>query len=325
MQIGMLAWAGAVALIAAAPADARNIVVSNDDGLTANVKALYEALKAQGHDVIVVVPCSQQSGMGGAVRILQSPGPLPENCVNEAAIAGDPAAGPMTRAGLGPDYYYVNGTPVMALLYGLDVVAQARWSGPPDLVLSGPNIGQNAGSIVISSGTVSNAQYAMIRGIPAIALSAGERTTSGPDLINAQSTEVAAKTLQLIDQLEIASGGGPLLPTGVGLNVNFPDQLGAVNWRISTIGSYMRYELRFVADLRQTNGDRDAASGYPTPGIAISRASRAPMPDEADNEAAVVRSDISISVMQVAYDAPVTIRDQVAQRLSTLTSPSDLP
>ncbi len=35
-----------------------------DDGLTSNVKALYEALKADGHDVIVSVPCTNQSGDG---------------------------------------------------------------------------------------------------------------------------------------------------------------------------------------------------------------------------------------------------------------------
>ena len=57
-----------VLLTSATPATARNIVISNDDGLTANVKALYEALKAEGHDVIVSVPCAQQSGMGGRSR-----------------------------------------------------------------------------------------------------------------------------------------------------------------------------------------------------------------------------------------------------------------
>lgn len=49
--------AAAAALLGlAAPAFAANILLINDDGLTSNAKALYEALKAEGHDVIVSVP-----------------------------------------------------------------------------------------------------------------------------------------------------------------------------------------------------------------------------------------------------------------------------
>ena len=46
-----------------APALALNIVITNDDGLTANVRALHDGLKAEGHDVVVSVPCSEQSGL----------------------------------------------------------------------------------------------------------------------------------------------------------------------------------------------------------------------------------------------------------------------
>ena len=121
----------ALALLAPVhPAFARNIVIGNDDGLTANVKALYDALKAEGHDVIVAVPCHQGSGLGGAVRIMQPIASLESDCVNGAAKAGGPGAGPMTRTGLGEDFFYVDGTPVMAMLYGLDVLAPARVIGP---------------------------------------------------------------------------------------------------------------------------------------------------------------------------------------------------
>ncbi|QJQ32585.1 acid phosphatase [Sphingomonas lacunae] len=313
----MLMFAGAVALGAAAPAEARNIVLTNDDGLTANVKALYDRLKAEGHDVIVAVPCSQQSGMGGAMRFLRPIAPLTENCANDAAEVGAPGAGPMTRPGLGPDFYYVAGTPVMAMLYGIDVVAQSRWGGPPDIVLSGPNIGQNAGSIVISSGTVSNAQFAMIRDIPAIALSAGEHTASGADLVNPQSVEVATLTVRLLDQLELSSGGGRLLPSGVALNVNFPDQLANARWRMSRIGSYIRYDVRFVTDMRRPNPNGEQ-EGPAQPGVAIGRSNREPGPGQADNEAAIVESDIAVSVMQLAYDAPEETRQLMGQTLDTL-------
>jgi 5'-nucleotidase len=61
----------AILLAFASPALALNIVVSNDDGLTSNLVALYTALKSAGHDVIVSVPCTGQSGRGAAiVRVL---------------------------------------------------------------------------------------------------------------------------------------------------------------------------------------------------------------------------------------------------------------
>jgi len=60
----------AIALAATvAPAGARTIVITNDDGLTSNTLALYRALKAKGHDVIVSVPCQNQSGKGAALRL----------------------------------------------------------------------------------------------------------------------------------------------------------------------------------------------------------------------------------------------------------------
>ena len=39
----------------------------------------------------------------------------------------------------------------MSMLYGLDVLAVQRWSAPPDLVISGPNEGNNLGAINNSS------------------------------------------------------------------------------------------------------------------------------------------------------------------------------
>lgn len=90
------------------PSHALNIVVSNDDGLTSNVKALYDALKGAGHDVIVSVPCTQQSGRGGGV-VMYSTSTLIATldtditknggCRNGAAKTGDPSVGAMTRSG----------------------------------------------------------------------------------------------------------------------------------------------------------------------------------------------------------------------------------
>lgn len=308
----------ALALLAPAnPASARNIVIGNDDGLTANVKALYDALKAEGHDVIVAVPCQQGSGLGGAVRIMQPIGPLREDCANGAAKAGDPGAGPMTRARLDDDFFYVDGTPVMAMLYGLDVLAPARWEKAPDLVLSGPNIGRNAGPVVVSSGTVSNVQYAMMRGIPAIALSAGTNSGSKDDLVNPLSGEIAKRTLELVQLLDARAKDGPLLPAGTGLNINFPDQLAGAHWKFARIGKFSDYDARFVADLPAAMG-KSVAGQKPMPGLYFTISDRAPAGAELGDEAAIARKDISVSVLQIAYDPPASQRKQAERLVSAL-------
>lgn len=313
-----LAPLAALALsLAATPVSARTILIANDDGLSANLKALYDALKADGHDVIVSVPCQQGSGLGGAVRVMRPIAPLTADCVNGAARAGDPGAGPMTRAGLGGDFFYVDGTPVMGLLYGLDVLAPARWGKAPDLVLSGPNIGQNSGAIVVSSGTVSNVQYAMMRGIPAVALSGGMNTDSKEDLVNPLSQVIAARALELVRLLDAQAKGGPLLPAGTGLNVNFPDQPEGARWTLARLGTFSIYDARFVADLPAAMG-RAAPGQAPMPGIFFTLSDKAPTADQRDDEAAVAQTDIAISVLQVAYDAPDAKRRPIARRIKAL-------
>jgi len=300
-------------------ASARNIVLTNDDGLTSNVKALYEALKAQGHDVIVSVPCSNQSGMGAAIRFMRPLGALDSGCRNGAGKTGDPGAGPMTRDGFQRDYFYVDGTPVMALLYGVDIVAAERWGRVPDLVLSGPNEGQNVGHIVVTSGTVSNAQYAANRGIPAIALSAGYDTTGDTRLTNPKSVEVANLAVRLVDALVERAGKDALLPAGVALNINFPDELHGAKWKLARIGTYDSYKVRFVPDLGNSPlGQARGLGGQHFPGVVVEKNSDGPAPDQKDDEALVYRKDIAVSIMQISYDGPPSTREWFAKRLRNL-------
>ncbi|MFN4112623.1 MAG: 5'/3'-nucleotidase SurE [Sphingomonadaceae bacterium] len=304
--------ASALGLIPVA-GSARNILVTNDDGLTSNVVALYEALKAAGHDVVVSVPCADQSGQGSAFGIARPIAPLKTACLNDAAQPGDPGAGPMTRPGLpADDFHYVDGTPVAALLYGLDVAGKSRWGKAPDLVLSGPNEGQNVGAIIMSSGTVSAAQYAAVSGIPAIALSAGAGTEGG-NLDNPLSDAVAARTVELLAHLDArAAGNGPLLPIGLALNVNFPDQPAEARWQLSEIGTYNAYKVGFTTDM--------AASASPMmqmmatsrgmeipalPGVSFDFNTGAPAPDQMNDESVIYRNAIAVSPMQAGYAYPV--------------------
>jgi 5'-nucleotidase len=293
-----LAMSAALALCVS-PAFALNIVLSNDDGLTSNIKALYDALTAAGHSVIVSVPCTGQSGRSAAIVMYSTTTIIPDNdktqieaeggCHNGVAATGAPAVGPFTKSGYtNGDFNYVHGTPVMATMYGLDVLAQARWGKAPDVLLSGPNEGQNVGRVVINSGTIGNAQFAAGRGIPSIALSAGTDTVDNAGLAAAGSKTVAQLTIKLIAALQAKAGSSALLPTGTALNVNFPNAVAAnASWAFSRIGTYDTYSLKF------TSAAPWGLSGSLPPAVTA---------DQAEDEAVVYKTKISVTAMQVGFD-----------------------
>ena len=84
-----------------------------------------------------------------------------------------------------------------------DVVAPKRWGKAPDLVLSGPNEGQNVGKVVVHSGTIGNVQFSAGRGIPSIALSADTNTVDDKTLNNPNSAIVAKQTVVLLKNYKL--------------------------------------------------------------------------------------------------------------------------
>ncbi|WP_374360612.1 5'/3'-nucleotidase SurE [Pseudoduganella danionis] len=308
---------GAALALAASPAFALNILLTNDDGLTSNLKALYDELRAAGHSVIVSVPCSGQSGRSAAIVMYSTTTIVADNdktqieaeggCHNGAAVTGAPAVGAFTKTGFtGGDYNYVHGTPVMATMYGLDVLSAARWGKGPDLVLSGPNEGQNVGKVVINSGTIGNAQFAAGRGVPAIALSAGTNTIDNAALANPNSRQVAQQTLKLIAALQAKAGGTALLPAGVALNVNFPDSVSASSsWAFSRIGTYDTYALKF------SSAAPWGLSGSLPP---------AATSEQAEDEAVVYKTRIAVTAMQVGFDHRPAAQQWLRLRLRDLFS-----
>jgi 5'-nucleotidase len=301
-------------LTAVSTVQAERIVLTNDDGLTSNIKALYTALKAAGHDVVVSIPCYGQSGMGAAVNYLRPVTPLTQPCLNNAAPAGAPGVGPVTKTEDGFDYsdfHYVSGTPVMATMRGMDVLAQARWGAAPDLVLSGPNEGQNVGSIVNGSGTVSNTQFAAAQGIPAIALSAGQNTTGVKDAAgnysdNPLSAVIAQLSVRLVEELKAKAGTGPLLPDRSALNINFPDNATLDSkWAFARHGTYDKYSIKFVDDLsKDPVAQAYGLGGVPYPGVTISFNTEEPTKQQNHDESVVIdKGKIAITTMQVGFDA----------------------
>lgn len=73
---------------------------------------------------------------------------------------------------------YFNGTPTATAIFALDMIVPKHFgSKAVDLVLSGPNEGYNAGPTLYTlSGTIGAAYASIERGIPAVAMSAGNST-----------------------------------------------------------------------------------------------------------------------------------------------------
>ncbi len=127
------------------------IMVTGDDGYAAaGINAIVAALNTLDDvQVDVISPLANQSGTGPSL----TDGPL---TVTDVTMPnGTPA-----RA--------VDGFPADTVVYAFD---QGGLPELPHLVVSGINIGQNAGPVLPVSGTVGAAQAAANRGVPAIAAS----------------------------------------------------------------------------------------------------------------------------------------------------------
>jgi len=284
-----------------APARALDILLTNDDGFTStNLRALYHALLADGHRVLVSAPCTGQSGKGGALDYFRPIGPLTHDCDGGTVRAGAPGVGSDPEV---PSIHYVDGTPVMALLYGLDVLVSSSWGTPPDLVVSGPNVGQNTGITNPSSGTVNNAVIALQRGVPAIAVSADYSTGDDPAL----GDEVAGVVLRLLRQLQSTQGVDGLLPEGVGLNVNLPyfeaGQSGQLGFALARCDRYARFKPRFVEDLSQDPLAIQYGLDAPYPGISFDLRDPDPATDRPSSEGVVVEEGrVSVSLIEGNFD-----------------------
>lgn len=316
-------------LLAATPAHALDILLTNDDGFeTANLRALQQRLVAAGHTVLVSAPTQNNSGTGGAMRFLRPITPLAQDTRYGAVKAGAPGVGVDPADA---DVHYVDGTPVMALLYGLDVLTVRRWGRAPDLVISGPNEGANLGIINNSSGTFNNALYAINRGVPAIAVSYGGTGSRSYAGLNEDAVEyrVADLVVTVIDRLVAAAGdNAPLLPPGVGLNVNIPELEGEAlpPLRYSRIGRAGEYQPVFYEKLSDSPIAVGYGAGVDLPGISLVLPGMAPpagvsLPDDADarSEGNVFHTGaVSVSIIEGAAQARRSNEDWVRVRLDDL-------
>lgn len=165
------------------------ILVTNDDGIAApGINFLTMALQTIG-EVVVVAPDSEKSAVGHAITL------------SDPIRVTDFDKNGMWHG------YAVSGTPADCVKIAVGALLTRR----PDLVVSGINLGSNAGINVIYSGTVSAATEGTILGIPSIAISL---TTYAHPIF-----EPAAAFAIKIARLVLEKG----LPERTLLNINVPN------------------------------------------------------------------------------------------------------
>lgn len=165
-----------------------NILLVNDDGILApGIRKLYETVKDMGN-ITVVAPDGERSAVSHALTLNR---PIPVHLVDTGVFSG----------------VAVTGTPADCVKLALQEVMPQ----PPDIVISGINLGCNTGLNVIYSGTVGGAAEAVFNGIPGIAFSLDTYTDPHWDPV-----------LPFVrDMVETVMEKG--LPAGVLLNVNMPN------------------------------------------------------------------------------------------------------
>ncbi len=192
----------------------RRILVTNDDGVESpGIRALAAAVAALGHDVFVVAPLDDRSGVGSALygSADLAAGTVP---TRQSTVDGVPFTG-------------IGGTPALAV-----TMARLGMFGPPPwCVVSGINLGVNAGRSVLHSGTVSAALTAATLGMSGLAVSIDARR---PQHLDTASAVAATATSWLVAARKrtVLNVNVPDLP---------PDALRGVRWgRLAAFGRARR-------------------------------------------------------------------------------------
>jgi 5'-nucleotidase len=165
------------------------ILATNDDGIMApGLVAMRQALATLG-DVTVVAPTTAQSAVGHAISVT-------EPVICHRMDLGDGSIG-----------YGIEGSPADCVKLAVLELLPAR----PDLVVSGINLGANAGINVLYSGTVAAAIEAAFWGVPSAAVSLEDSEV-------VDFGQAARIALGILRQLV-----GHGLAGGAAVNINVPD------------------------------------------------------------------------------------------------------
>ncbi|GAB7038142.1 MULTISPECIES: 5'/3'-nucleotidase SurE [Catenuloplanes] len=187
------------------------VLITNDDGIGApGLRALAEAAVKAGHEVVVAAPRTEHSGYGAALIAT----PNDDGRIDVEPHTFDELPG--VRA------YGVAASPAFIVVLAL----RDAFGTPPDVVLSGPNRGANAGHAVLHSGTVGAALTAAAgnRSAIAVSLDVVSPLIDGGSLqalsgIGDEERHWDTAATVAVDLLATLGE----LPTGTVLNVNVPD------------------------------------------------------------------------------------------------------
>ncbi len=168
----------------------KKMLLSNDDGIHApGLRALFDAVRDLGA-VRIAAPCKEQSAVGHGITVFD---PIKSHEVfnSDGSLWG----------------YAVHGTPADCVKLAVNVLL----ASPPNLVLSGVNLGANQGIGMVYSGTVSAAVEGAISGIPSIAFSI--------DAFQSPNWDTARWAARVLVKKVMEQG----MPEGTVLNVNIPN------------------------------------------------------------------------------------------------------
>jgi 5'-nucleotidase len=214
------------------------VLLTNDDGITSpGLHALAGAF-VRTHETTVVAPEHERSATGHAITLHK---PL-----RARRALGYPS---------GVTAWATNGTPADCVVLGvLELLSE-----PPDVVVSGVNVGANLGRDVTYSGTVSGAMEGAILGIPSIAVSVAAFEGVRFDVAVRFATYLAHQILER------------RLPCDTLLNVNVPNLPPE---RLKGVMLARQSERRYLSSLEKRTdprghtyywltGQRDGAVGEP--------------------------------------------------------------
>lgn len=272
-------------------ADGLEILLTNDDGYdSAGLHGLRDALIEAGHRVTVVAPLTQQSGTGMKVSFT--------TLALVEQVEG---------------VWSIDGSPADAVSLGLNRIMVGA---PPDVVISGANLGQNLGNNVLMSGTVGAAVTAVLNGVPGIAMSVGmdlaehDRQPQSFPSTMAAFPKAAAFAVSLLETLKERRGSDDrLLPPGVALNVNYPalppDAIKGA--RIAPIGRFGGFRLLYQSVAGEVD-KLESMIGHDERGHE----------DAGSDTALFALGYITISVIEPSWDAAINSADDVPDWLEAL-------
>lgn len=167
----------------------QRILLVNDDGIDApGIKRLEAVAKSLAHEVWVVAPATDKSGVANSVSLRE----------------------PVRVEQRGEYHFAVQGTPADCVTVAIRHLMKGS---PPQLLLSGINNGSNIGFETTLSGTVGAAITGHLFGIPSIALSQDKRPE---DPVNWRTAEEFC--LPVLEKLMHLG-----LPVDCCWNINFPE------------------------------------------------------------------------------------------------------